>query len=325
MNGMRQGTLSILAVLVSVAIVFGSLMMSFVEGGSRLALPATDTRQPSTPLPPSSTPMPGTPTAIPLTDTPVPTETPTTTPTSKCPLPNGWTVIIIQPGDTLESLSEMYDISVKKLMAANCLLTADLIPGTEFYVPILPESTPTATVTPTVYSTVYYCGRPYGWVTYIVRTGDTLYKIATAFGTSVSALQQANCLGNSTAIYVGQQLYVPPTYPTSTPWISPTPMPTSIPTQAGTPEPPTPTPVPTPTSTYPETPTPGADTPTPVPTPTYTPPDTPTTGPESPTPQPSATTTLPPEQPTLTPFPTLPWTPMPTFDPNPTLIIPCMV
>ena len=42
-----------------------------------------------------------------------------------------------------------------------------------------------------------------------VVSGDTLYKIATRCGTTVSALQLANLLGSSTTIYPGQVLYLP--------------------------------------------------------------------------------------------------------------------
>jgi LysM repeat protein len=45
--------------------------------------------------------------------------------------------------------------------------------------------------------------------TYVVQQGDTLSIIATRFGTTVSALQAANGLGNSDVINVGQVLVIP--------------------------------------------------------------------------------------------------------------------
>lgn len=51
---------------------------------------------------------------------------------------------------------------------------------------------------------------------YTVKSGDSLYKIATAYGTSVSNLQQSNNL-SATRIYVGQKLYVPQAAQTPTP------------------------------------------------------------------------------------------------------------
>jgi LysM repeat protein len=43
----------------------------------------------------------------------------------------------------------------------------------------------------------------------VVQQGDTLSIIATRFGTTVSALQAANGLGNSDVINVGQVLVIP--------------------------------------------------------------------------------------------------------------------
>jgi hypothetical protein len=42
-----------------------------------------------------------------------------------------------------------------------------------------------------------------------VRRGDSLVKIAQAAGTTIEALQAANCLANINTIRVGQVLYVP--------------------------------------------------------------------------------------------------------------------
>ncbi len=70
--------------------------------------------------------------------------------------------------------------------------------------------------------------------TYVVQPGDTLYRIAIRFGTSVTALQTVNNIPNVNLIYVGQVLTipgsgsappaataVPPTNPTLPPPISP--------------------------------------------------------------------------------------------------------
>lgn len=47
------------------------------------------------------------------------------------------------------------------------------------------------------------------WGTYIVTRGDTLYRIALRFRTTISALVQGNCLPNANLILVGQHLRVP--------------------------------------------------------------------------------------------------------------------
>ena len=60
-----------------------------------------------------------------------------------------------------------------------------------------------------VTSTTRACGPYAGWVRgYVVQPGDTLYRIATLHGTTVSMLQRANCK-SGTVIYAGELLWVP--------------------------------------------------------------------------------------------------------------------
>lgn len=288
MSNSRQVVFGILAALLSVTILLGSLSLALAEG----KIPALFAPTKTQPIPSSVTPVvantqipafetqvvnvptTATPSATLLsTGTPVPTTmaSPTPTATAYCTPMAGWTSVTVQPGDTLDSLAQTYHTSVTALKAANCLMTDDLIPGTILYVP---GAEPTATE--------YRCGPPAGWVFYTIQSGDTLYSIATAFGTTVAALQQANCMGSSTDIRAGQQLYVP-NIPTVTPKISPTPWipPTLLPTPPGmgtiTPEPPIePTAVPTPTYAPPPKPTYWPATPTDIPGPAAVPaPDNP--------------------------------------------------
>jgi hypothetical protein len=136
--------------------------------------------------------------------------------------------------------------------------TSTVVPptNTELYAP---SANPTYTVIP--------CGAPAGWVYYIVQPGDTLYHIGQLYRSTVSQLQQANCLGASTSIYAGQRLWVP-NVSTSTPPSTPieiefdtvTPIPSD-----------TPPPTPTPTATNTDLPTPTATSAPPTPTPTSSP------------------------------------------------------
>ena len=98
---------------------------------------------------------------------------------------------------------------------------------------------------------------------HVVQRGENLTGIARRYGTSVSAIMQANGVRNANFIWVGQRLVIPvcgsTTPVTSTPTESPTPtgpVPTASPTPTGA----TPTPSPSPTFI---TPTPSA---TPSPT-----------------------------------------------------------
>lgn len=117
-------------------------------------------------------------------------------------------------------------------------------PATATKKPTLTATKSTATSTLTVFvPTTSQCGRPAGWVQYIVRPGDTLSNLSRIFNISIAQLQIANCMGNSVSLYVGQVIY--------TPWIPPTQIiPTQIiPTQT-TPTQVTPSPI-TPSATVP--------------------------------------------------------------------------
>jgi len=111
--------------------------------------------------------------------------------------------------------------------------------ATDIHLPPVPAGPFTATPTATarlapppartsrpvrVYPTATRCPvNPWGWkYVYTVRSGDRLYRIAIATGTTVDNLMKANCL-TSTTIYPGQKLYVPrlPATPTRAPTRTP--------------------------------------------------------------------------------------------------------
>jgi len=67
-----------------------------------------------------------------------------------CPPPNGWTVYVVKPTDSLLRLSIIYNLKVEDLQAANCMGETTIIrPGDRLNVPVLPTVTPSPTVTPT--------------------------------------------------------------------------------------------------------------------------------------------------------------------------------
>jgi LysM repeat protein len=303
----RQALLGVLMAVLSGAVIFGSLLLSLVEGGSKLALGPTLTfiNQMET-MPTLVFITPGGPTVV-VTVTPA---LPSLTPTPSCIYPPDWFTIVIQPGDTLEILAQQYGTSVEDLVKGNCLPASSLPPGSFLYVPNVTPTvtftyTPTRTPRPTATRLVAtYCVHPYGWVYYVVRSGDNLYSISIAYGITVAELQNANCMGTSIAIYTGQLLYVP-NIPTITPLATSTTRPSRTPTPTAT------IPYITPTPT-----TPSVDTPTPTPTPTLTPTlvgppvDTPTSTPTLEPPPPTPTDTLVP-----TPTDTLPPPPTSTTEP----------
>ena len=58
---------------------------------------------------------------------------------------------------------------------------------------------------------------PSGGTTYLVQPGDTLFRIATRFNTTVMAIAQANGILNVNLIRSGQQLTIPGTGETAMP------------------------------------------------------------------------------------------------------------
>src|SRR5512139_1957039 len=98
-------------------------------------------------------------------------------------------------GDTLNSISRLYSVSVQALMAANNIYNPNLIyagqtlciPGSAHVPPPPPP-----------------CG-----TYYTVQWGDTLSSIAARYGTTVQAIMYANNIMNPNYIYAGMILYIP--------------------------------------------------------------------------------------------------------------------
>ncbi len=130
--------------------------------------------------------------------------------------------------------------------------------------PVPPIETPTPPPPPTNYPpprTSIPCGPPSGWIRYTILKGDTLYSLGQYYQVTVQQLQQANCMGGSTSIYTGRQIYVP-NKPTRTPSPTPTSTATLTPTPSATPTASdTPTPIPTVAPSDTPSPLPPTDTP----------------------------------------------------------------
>ena len=113
----------------------------------------------------------------------------------------------VKSGDTLWSLSRQYDTSVGDIKNANGLSNDFLRIGQVLELPDstsqIPKSNQQAapTVTPKVSTTTTKA------VTYVVKSGDSLWVIARATNTTVSELKKLNGLKND-LIRVGQKLIV---------------------------------------------------------------------------------------------------------------------
>ncbi len=125
------------------------------------------------------------------------------------------TTHIVQPGETLYSLSRLYGIPVADIAAANDLsMEAWLYTGQRITIP--GNSNATAPVTQSG--------------TYTVQPGDTLSTVAWRHGVTTAALAAANRLSLDGWLYVGQRLIIPGAQTTPAPTPAPGTPPTSLPT-----------------------------------------------------------------------------------------------
>jgi len=210
MKNARQVLWGIIIALVSIIFILGGVTLSLAEGNALARTPTLpSTASPTLWIPVIQPVTPTEPPLLPMFTSTVPT---ITVPPSLTPLPPSTTITITQPPNT--STPTVTRTASKSVTAP-------------------PPATPTMTATA--------CGAPANWGTYVVKPGDTLYGLSLKFGATVSALQRANCLGESTLLKVGQKLRVPPatsvpptvsvptsipSSPTQTPF---TPLPTSLP------------------------------------------------------------------------------------------------
>src|SRR5512133_1005051 len=102
--------------------------------GSIVYLPVVNTTPTETVPPPLPT--------IPTTTSVMASETPLS-----CGRPYGWTIHVVQSGETLFRLSQAYGVSTYQLQQANCLNGTTIIAGQSLYVPNVITNTPVYTRT----------------------------------------------------------------------------------------------------------------------------------------------------------------------------------
>jgi LysM repeat protein len=122
-------------------------------------------------------------------------------------------VYVVKPGDTLRSIAAANGTTISAIVRANNLANPDVIyPGQRLTIPVrggaapgptrsvpAPAPVPTAAPKPIAGGSVYHT----------VKLGDTLEKIARAYGTTAAAIGAANGMTNPDLIWVGQKLLIP--------------------------------------------------------------------------------------------------------------------
>ncbi len=173
----------------------------------------------TTPAPTTAVP----PTTVPPTSTPIP-------PTSTGPAVIG--THIVRWSETLYCIGRTYKVSPWAIADKNGIGWPYMIfPGQKLNIPnvawvpvpagracpsqfTMPVPTTTASPTPTAPPTVVVTvvtptPAPVCRATYVVQSGDTLYRIATRYGLQYDDLGRANNISSPWIIYVGQSLCIP--------------------------------------------------------------------------------------------------------------------
>jgi murein DD-endopeptidase MepM/ murein hydrolase activator NlpD len=116
------------------------------------------------------------------------------------PLPQ---VHLVQPGETIDAIAAVYGVAASDLSALNQLDSGAIYVGQALAIGAAP-----ATIEPAVVAAVP-AAEPDSVLIHSVERGETLFRIAQAYGVSTNSLVQANGLANPELIYPGQMLVVP--------------------------------------------------------------------------------------------------------------------
>jgi murein DD-endopeptidase MepM/ murein hydrolase activator NlpD len=116
---------------------------------------------------------------------------------------------VVQPGETLQSIAQLYGLTAEQLASRNNIPNVNRI----YVGQVLNITSPQATVAPNPTATIQPTGVEQQAVLtntiYAVQRGDTLFRIATRYGLTVNDLVRANNISDPTTIYAGQQLLIP--------------------------------------------------------------------------------------------------------------------
>ena len=136
---------------------------------------------------------------------------------------------VVVKGDSLWKIAKKNGVTVRALQAANSGIDpARLKVGQKLVIPAASTSAPESAAGMTGSS-----GMGGGQEIYIVKSGDTLSKIARRYGTTVKAIESENNLV-TTRIKVGEKLKIPSKAEAPAPAAAPAPAPAPAPSDTGT-------------------------------------------------------------------------------------------
>ncbi len=114
---------------------------------------------------------------------------------------DGGTTYIVKKGDTLEKIAETHGVSIRQIQRWNDLTSSRIYPGEKLVIyPLVKERTSAA---PAQRSTEK--GRE---IIYVVRKGDTIWRIASEHNVPEPELRKWNSLERTNKIYAGQELII---------------------------------------------------------------------------------------------------------------------
>ncbi len=101
---------------------------------------------------------------------------------------------VVRSGETVAGIASRYGVSVQQLVDANGITGGRIYTGQRLLLSARSGSTGAASTSAS---------------TYTVRSGDTLGRIASKFGTSAGAIAKANNLANPNLLSIGKKLRIP--------------------------------------------------------------------------------------------------------------------
>jgi LysM repeat protein len=103
-------------------------------------------------------------------------------------------VHVVRRGETLYSIARSHGVDMRAIVRANGITNPNYIYAGQRLT--IPTGRPSGTSSPTTR-------------VHVVQSGETLYRIALRYGTSVWAITRTNNIANPNCIYAGQRLVIP--------------------------------------------------------------------------------------------------------------------